>query len=305
MRRNKNGTPDMRFKENRERFLAPGRNVNGSLDMRLKENRGNNQSDRTPREWAAGSNAATAKTLARQRSMPITPIDLFGVSKVAKNSGELAKSRRVANELNGSMLALASLTLIALFLIVAMAKLDFFPALDTISCLSGRSTEVLTAYCAAAWEWFETGGLIVSSWFWLEPGMYFDLHIQKTQQCPPGTFMPAGRFVWRASAIYPVTHCHECPNGTECRSEGLSKATACPPGTFSNGGAVVCTECPSGHFQNQYGGERCEQCSAGLFQPSRGSSGCLRCGWLETSAPAANECKQDTWRSLIGYTAAA
>ncbi|XP_070568036.1 uncharacterized protein [Ptychodera flava] len=35
----KDGTPDMRFKENRQAYLAPGRNVDGSLDTRLKVNR--------------------------------------------------------------------------------------------------------------------------------------------------------------------------------------------------------------------------------------------------------------------------
>ena len=38
-KKNLNGEPDMRYKENRDQFLEPGLNVDGTPDMRLLENR--------------------------------------------------------------------------------------------------------------------------------------------------------------------------------------------------------------------------------------------------------------------------
>lgn len=37
--KNKDGTPDLRYSENREVFCQKGRNKDGSKDMRLKKNR--------------------------------------------------------------------------------------------------------------------------------------------------------------------------------------------------------------------------------------------------------------------------
>ena len=36
---NKNGTPDLRYKENRDQFLPKGLNKNGTMDMRKLPNR--------------------------------------------------------------------------------------------------------------------------------------------------------------------------------------------------------------------------------------------------------------------------
>lgn len=75
-------------------------------------------------------------------------------------------------------------------------------------------------------------------------------------------------------------NCTSCPPGSACESPGTAdplpcpRGSACPdgntrqlcsPGTYSQGGALTCSPCDLGQYQEDEGSSSCRECPAGTF----------------------------------------
>jgi hypothetical protein len=204
----KDGTPDMRYKENRTLYLPPGRNVDGSIDKRV-----------TPQR----------KCTSTRRQDPITPKNLFGPKVKSHNTVRMATEDEHYPVWSLWWIPVRSLLLMVILALVLLVFGTVMVILDAAlkmaqGCPSGqfRSWTVVDAICLPC-----------------PRGSYSSEGSATCTPCPRGTFQ--GMHAAGACRACPPGHFADFEGSTECT---LCQKGTYQPAT----GGATCLACSAGHY---------------------------------------------------------
>ncbi len=124
--------------------------------------------------------------------------------------------------------------------------------------------------------------------------------------CPPGTFCPSSgmeTYLECPSGHYTSTsmqvHCSKCPQGTYQPDRATASCQICPAGTANSGTGsateAACSLCPAGKYSAS-GAIVCTNCTLGTYQNQTGQTECLSCksiGSTMTSDADRTGCESD------------
>eukprot|EP01138_Halocafeteria_seosinensis_P015194 gb/GECG01015507.1/.p1 GENE.gb/GECG01015507.1/~~gb/GECG01015507.1/.p1 ORF type:complete len:3818 (+),score=398.83 gb/GECG01015507.1/:1-11454(+) len=117
-------------------------------------------------------------------------------------------------------------------------------------------------------------------YLWIVNGDCCYCHIGKYMTSNACCNCPAGQFNDRAdlrSMFTRANSCKNCPSGRYQPNTFQTDCFVCSKGKFSTGGAVSCTDCPRGQFQDDQGSGGCHSCPRGRFSNARGATECTAC----------------------------
>ena len=124
------------------------------------------------------------------------------------------------------------------------------------------------------------------------------------QKCLRGTFSTA-------TAASSIHSCNTCPPGKKSQVLGANNSQVCVPceiGKASGSGAIVCTNCVAGKYQNTRGNGNCISCMPGTRNVLEGSTECLECTAGRASKTSNNDqlkcdtCVPGRYQSSNGQT---
>ena len=130
------------------------------------------------------------------------------------------------------------------------------------------------------------------------------------EQCPIGRWCVGGRSkpkmcgVGSFASIQGAVGCSDCEPGSFQEERGATRCKVCPIASYCSGGSSTPRECGLGSFASIQGAAGCSDCKPGFYQDERGTTRCKVCPIASycsgDGASASKPCPGGTWSNRTG-----